>query len=124
MEVKYFRCQFHQCFMCSFYAHRSQKSKKIQLGHWYLFTLLESASVKAIRRTLMKLSPDEDNPMLAELYNNLRASYEMIDKYPFILFSSQNCSDMIVAAGKVAFTHPVSACVFRIALKFFITYLD
>jgi len=26
--------------------------------------------------------------------------------------------------AKGAFTHPVSACIFRIALQFFITYLD
>ena len=45
-------------------------------------------------------SDGEDSPKLAELYTNLRASYEMIDKFPFILFSSQNCSDMIIAAGE------------------------
>jgi len=33
------------------------KSKKIQLSHKYLSTLSGSASVKAVRRTLMKLSP-------------------------------------------------------------------
>jgi len=44
--------------MCSFYAHRSQKRKKIQLSHQYLFTLSGSESVKAVRRTLMKLTPD------------------------------------------------------------------
>jgi len=51
------RCQFHQHFTYSFYACRSQKRKKIQLSHKYLFTLLGSESVKAERRTLMKLSP-------------------------------------------------------------------
>jgi hypothetical protein len=40
--------QFHQCFTCSFYACRSQKRKKIQLSHQYLFTLLGSACVKAV----------------------------------------------------------------------------
>jgi len=44
----------------NFTACRSQKRKKIQLSHQYLFTLLGSASVKAARRTLMKLSPDPD----------------------------------------------------------------
>jgi len=51
------RSQFHQRFMCSFYACRSQKRKKTQLSHQYLFTLLGSVQVKAVRRTLMKLSP-------------------------------------------------------------------
>ncbi len=51
------RCQFHQSFTRSFYTCRSQKRKKIQLSHQYLFTLSGSTSVKAVRRTLMKLSP-------------------------------------------------------------------
>jgi len=37
---------------------------KIQLSHKYLFTLLGSASVKAVRRTLMKLSPG-DVPLIS-----------------------------------------------------------
>ncbi len=48
-------CQCHHHFTRSFYACRSQKHKK----DWQLnvfFTLLGSASVKAVRRTLMKLS--------------------------------------------------------------------
>ncbi len=49
------RCQFHQRFTCSFY--RSQKHKNIQLSHQYLFTILGSAGVKALHRTLMKLTP-------------------------------------------------------------------
>jgi hypothetical protein len=51
------RGQFHQHFTYSFYARRSQKQKKIQLSHKYIFTLLGSLSIKAVRRTLMKLSP-------------------------------------------------------------------
>ncbi len=53
------RCQFHQHFTRSFYACRSQKRKNVQLSHQYLFTLLGSESVKAVCRTLMKLSPGE-----------------------------------------------------------------
>jgi len=34
-----------------------KRVKKIQLSHMYLLTLAGSASVKAVRRTLMKLSP-------------------------------------------------------------------
>ncbi len=41
----------------SFYVRRSRKCKKIQLSHWYLFTLSGSASVKAVRSMFMKLSP-------------------------------------------------------------------
>jgi len=48
--------QFHQRFKYNFYARRFQKRKKIQLSHKYLFTLSGSASVKAVRRALMKLS--------------------------------------------------------------------
>jgi len=43
--------------MRRFYARRSQKRKKIQLSNQYLFTLSGSAGAKAVRRTLMKLSP-------------------------------------------------------------------
>jgi len=50
-------CQFHQRSTYSFCACRSQKRKKILLSHKYLFTLSGSASVKAVRRTLMKSSP-------------------------------------------------------------------
>jgi len=49
--------QFHQRFMYNFYARRSQKRKKIQLSHKYLFTLLGSTGAKAACRTLMKLTP-------------------------------------------------------------------
>ena len=49
--------QFHQRSTYSFYARRSQKRKKIQLSHKYLFTLLGSTGAKAARRTLMKLTP-------------------------------------------------------------------
>ena len=38
---------------------------------------------------------------LASISDQLRRSYEMIDKYPFILLSSQNCTEMIVAVGKM-----------------------
>jgi len=51
------RCQLHQHSKYSFYAHRSWQHKKIQLSHWYLFTLSGSASVKSVWRMLMKLSP-------------------------------------------------------------------
>ncbi len=40
----------------AFYARRSQKRKKIQLSHKYLFTLLVSTGTKAARRMLMKLT--------------------------------------------------------------------
>ncbi len=51
------RAQFHQRYTYSFYACRSQKRKKIQLSHQYLFTLSGSTGAKAERRTLMKLTP-------------------------------------------------------------------
>jgi len=54
-------CPFHQRFTYSFYARRSQKRKKIQLSHQYLFMILGSLSVKAVRRTLMKLSQGDSN---------------------------------------------------------------
>jgi len=46
---------------CSFYARRSRKRKKVELSHRYLFTLSGSVSIKAVRRTLMKLSPGVSN---------------------------------------------------------------
>jgi len=48
--------QFHQHSTYSFYARRSQKHKKIDNLTVFL-TLLGSVSIKAVRRTLMKLSP-------------------------------------------------------------------
>jgi len=42
-NILYYSCQFHQRFKSSFYACRSQKRKKIQLSHQFLFTLLGSA---------------------------------------------------------------------------------
>jgi len=53
-------CQCHQRSTYSFYVCRSRKRKKIQLRHWYLFTLSGSASVKAVQRTLMKSTPDNN----------------------------------------------------------------
>jgi len=51
------RCQFHQHFMHSFYAHRSQKCQMILLTWLSFFAHLRSALIKAARRTLMKLTP-------------------------------------------------------------------
>jgi hypothetical protein len=49
---------------------------------------------------------DEDIPknvskqkILSNLYDQLKSSYKMIDTNPFILYSSQNCTEMIVAVG-------------------------
>ncbi len=55
-----FRSQFHLRYTYSFYACRSQKRKKIVVDNLTVFfTLLGSASVKAVHRTLMKLSPGQ-----------------------------------------------------------------
>ncbi len=51
------RCQFHQRITYNFYAWRSQKHKKYSLVISIFFTLSGSASVKAVRKTLMKSSP-------------------------------------------------------------------
>jgi len=51
------RCQFHQCFMRSFNAHRSRKRIKTVKSSVYLFTLLGSAGAKAVYRILIKLTP-------------------------------------------------------------------
>ncbi len=56
VKSSYLWAQFHQHFAYSFYACRCQKHKKILLSHQYLLTLSGSAGVKAVRRTLMKLS--------------------------------------------------------------------
>jgi len=51
------RAQFHQHSTYSFYARRSRKCK----SYWWLncifFTLLGSTSIKAVRKTLVKLTP-------------------------------------------------------------------
>jgi len=52
-------CQFHQRF--TLLCLEIPKAWKIQLSHKYLFTLSGSESVKAVRRTLMKLSPGVNN---------------------------------------------------------------
>jgi len=68
LYIRVARCQFHQCFKYSFYSRRSQKCKKIQLGHKYLFTLLGSASIKAVRRMLMKLNPGREKLKRTNLF--------------------------------------------------------
>jgi len=50
------RLNFTNIFTLSFYAHRSRKRKNTD-DLTVLFTLLGSTSVKAVHRTLMKLSP-------------------------------------------------------------------
>jgi len=66
-------CQFHQHFTPSFYASRSQKREKIHLSHQYLITLSGSASLKAVHRTLMKLSHG------VNFINVLRATFAQVD---------------------------------------------
>ncbi len=70
-------CQFHQRSTYSFCARRSQKhkkyGKKIQLSHQCLFTLLGSTSVKAVRRTLVKLTQG------LNFINVLRAAFAHVD---------------------------------------------
>jgi len=50
------RCQFHQRFTCSFYACRSQKRQMTLLTWLSFFAHSGSTCVKAVCRTLMKLS--------------------------------------------------------------------
>jgi len=61
-EAKYLpvhsRSQFHQRSTYSCYAQGAQKHKKDKSSYQYLFTLLRSACIKAVRITLMKLSLD------------------------------------------------------------------
>jgi len=51
------RAQFHQRSMYSFYARRSQMRKNRQSSWQCCLTLLGPTSVKAVHKTLMKLSP-------------------------------------------------------------------
>jgi hypothetical protein len=67
------RCHFHQRFTYSVFAHGSWKCAKIQLSHQYLFTLSGSVRVKAVHRTLMKLSPG------VNVINVLRATFGPVD---------------------------------------------
>ncbi len=58
-STKETRCEFHQRSKYSFYTCRSQKHEKMQLSLKYIFTLSGSVSVKAVHRTLMKLTHGE-----------------------------------------------------------------
>jgi len=51
------RCQFRQQFTCSFYARRYQKRQMTLLPSLSIFAHSGSTCVKAVHRTLMKLSP-------------------------------------------------------------------
>ena len=51
----FIRGQFHQHFMHSFYARRSQKRKKTQLKQ--LFAILGSAGIKASRKHIDEIDP-------------------------------------------------------------------
>ncbi len=56
-----FRARFHQCSTYSFYARRSQKRKKILMTWLSSYAFGISTSAKAVRRTLVKLTPGYDN---------------------------------------------------------------
>ena len=64
---------FFDVFMCSFYARRSQKRKKL-LELTIFFALFGSASVKAVRKMLVKLTPDV-------CQNNLSLSLYLYDAF-------------------------------------------
>jgi len=55
---RFIRVQFHQLSTYSFYARRYRMRKKRQSSQHCHFTLLGSSSVKVVRRTLMKSTPD------------------------------------------------------------------
>jgi hypothetical protein len=46
--------------LCTAFVHVDPKSVRIQQNPQYLFTLLGSTCAKAVRRTLMKLTPGRD----------------------------------------------------------------
>jgi len=50
--------------MYGFYICRSRKRKKIPMTQLYFFTLSGSTSIKAARKTLVKLTPEEAKSML------------------------------------------------------------
>jgi len=58
-------CQFIQHFAHSFYVRISQKRKKSS-SHYGPFALLGSALVKALRKLLMKLTPDLPEMLLKD----------------------------------------------------------
>ncbi len=64
----------------SLYARRSQKRKKIQLSHKYLFTLFGSTGAKAVRRTLTKLTPGINfvNMLTRSLYKLKSSSPQLL----------------------------------------------
>ena len=56
-----FGCQFHQRLYAKLYMRRSQKCKKL-LELTVFLALLGSACIKAARKMLVKLTPDDDIP--------------------------------------------------------------
>jgi len=65
VSIVYSWAQFHQRSTYSFYARRSRMRKKRQSSHQYHLALLGPTSVKAARRTLMKLTPSISMNVLA-----------------------------------------------------------
>jgi len=84
---------FTNIFTSRFYVHSSQK-RKSQSSRQYLFTLLGSERVNAVRRTLMKLSPDESEKRIIKL--NYRKGYQCIQNIecfrypPFLVIRSEH----------------------------------
>ncbi len=60
--------QFHQHSTYSFYAHRSRKLKKRQSSQQCHLALLGPTSVKAVGKTLVKLTPDDKSACVQNTY--------------------------------------------------------
>jgi hypothetical protein len=84
--------QFYQHFTCTFYACRSQKRKKDWQLDYIKFALLESACVKAARRTLMKLIPGVNFINILRscfMYKSELSSFSLV-MFGFEIFWRQN----------------------------------
>jgi hypothetical protein len=76
--------RFHQHSTYSFCARRDPESARTQSSHQYLFTLLGSTSVKAVRRTLMKSSPGRINEIHKTSLTFLSLSSTFLNKFRWL----------------------------------------
>jgi len=112
------RCQLNQHFTQSFYTRRSQKRKKIQLSHKYLFTILGSAHIKAVRRTLIKL---QDCHFDCFFHLNWRIglfrclNYQLLVQFYSFTFSKKN---KISSTNNLIFSKMCQFLLFRLFNKF------
>jgi len=87
--------------LCTAFTHKDPKSIKRQSSHQYLFTLLVSAQVKALRKTLMKLTPEVIfiNILGSAFYAKVFFKAFFYFQFGFVIFCWKNIG--VKSAGKM-----------------------